>query len=97
MNHAGLDEFQRPPDGARRVMKARQQRQVGIMDERRVERDGGAGRAAAEEIHRAALAHQMHGRFPRFRLADRFNHRVKMRLGRFADFRDQIPGRRRCQ
>ena len=41
---------------ARRVMKTRQQREVGIMDEGGVQRDGRAHRAAAEKIHRAAVA-----------------------------------------
>ena len=83
-NHARLDECQRPPDGARRVMKTREQGEIGIMDERGVEDDAGAGRTAAEEIHRAALAHEMHGGFPNHRLADRLNDRVEMRLGSFA-------------
>ena len=90
-DHARLDEFQRPPDGARRVMKTREQREIGIMDERRVQRDGRAGRAAAEKIHRAAFAHELHGGFPRFGPAHRFNHRVEMCLRCRADFRDQFP------
>ena len=51
----------------------------------------GARRAAAKKIHRAALAHEMHAGFPRFRPSDRFNHRVKIRLRRLANFRGQIP------
>ena len=74
---------------ARRVMKTRQQREVGIMDKRGVQCDGGARRAAAEKIHRAALAHQMHGGFPNHRLANGLDHRVEMRLRCFANLGDQ--------
>jgi len=67
-DNARLDELQRPPDGARGVMKTREQCEVGIMDQRRVQRDGRPRGTAAEKIHRAAFADQLHGRVPDLRL-----------------------------
>ena len=61
------------------MMKTGQQREVGIVNQRGVKRDVGAGRAAAEEVDPAALADQPDRRFPGFRLADRFDDNIERR------------------
>lgn len=60
------------------------------MNERGVERDGCAGRAAAKEIHHAAFAHEVNGCFPCFRFSHSFNDGVEMRFGGLANCCDKI-------
>ena len=60
------------------------------MNERGVERDARAGRAAAKEIHHAAFAYEMNGRFPRFRFSNSFDDGVEMCFGGLANCCDKI-------
>ena len=54
------------PDVARRMMKICLDRNLGIMNERAVQGDVRAGRAAAEEIDGSPAAHHAHRLLPRF-------------------------------
>ena len=79
---ARLDELEGAPDRPRRVMEAGEQGEVGIMDERGIQRHRRAGGTAAEEVHRAALPDEPHRRFPGLRLADGLDDDVEDRAGR---------------
>jgi hypothetical protein len=69
-DHAGLDQFEGAAHRAGSVVKTREQSQVGIVDQSGIESHRGPRRATAEKIHRAALAHKAHRRFPDLRFAD---------------------------
>ena len=89
MDHTALNKLQCASNRARSVMETRQQREIGIVDKRRIERNRRAARATSKEIHLSALAHEMNAGFPGLRTPHRFNHHVVTRLACLAHFSDQ--------
>src|SRR6185312_249057 len=87
---AGFDEFQRAADGARGVVKAGEQGEVGVVDQGGVQRDGGAGGAATEKVYGAAFADEVDAGFPNGRIPNGFNDDIKVIFGGFADFGDEV-------
>src|SRR6185437_6189988 len=87
---AGFDEFQGAADGARGVVKAGEQGEVGVVDQGGVQCDGGAGGAATEKVYGAAFADEVNTGFPNGRISDGFDDDVEMIFGRFADFGDKV-------
>src|SRR6267142_54564 len=59
------------------------------MQQRGIERDAGARRAAAEKIYRAALSHKLDTTLPGFRFSHGLNYRIEMNIRRFLDLRHE--------
>ena len=89
---APVNCIQRFPDVARRVVEIRFDRDFGIVNERAVERNVRAGRAAAKEIDRAAAADHAHGLLPGFLRSDGFDDNIctAPAVGDFAHLLDDI-------
>src|SRR6266568_1399797 len=74
-----FDEFQRPSNGTRCVVKTGKQVEARVMNERSIERYRRSRGTPTEEVNRAALANQAHRRFPRLGLSHSFDDGVKHR------------------
>ena len=73
-------------------MEAGVQSKIRIVQEIRIERDDGACRAAAEEIHFSPFSHEPRGCLPGLRLPDGLDDHVEVPAGLLADRRHEIAG-----